>query len=68
VENIFWPSGQAPAGTYQVAVKYYARKDERIPSETEFRLQLLRAGQTTFFDGVVSPGELKRVTEFTVAR
>jgi hypothetical protein len=68
VENIFWPSGQAPLGTYQVAVKYYARKDQSVPPETEFRLQLLKAGQTTFFEGVVSPGELKHVTEFEVRR
>ncbi|NJN45395.1 MAG: hypothetical protein HC808_01660 [Candidatus Competibacteraceae bacterium] len=66
VENIHWPQGQAAAGTYRVAVKYYARKDGNAPPVTPFQVRLLRNDQEQIFKGMVVPDELKSVTDFTV--
>jgi hypothetical protein len=68
VENIYWPAGQAPAGTYKIAVKYYARKDDSVPPLTDFQVRLVKDGRESLFKGVVSPEDMKPVTEFTVER
>jgi len=69
VENIFWPSGKAPAGVYKVAVKYYARRDPTLPPATAFQVRLLKDGQEQLFKGTATtPDELQAVTTFTVHR
>ena len=69
VENIFWPGGQAPAGVYKVAVKYYARRDPTLPPATAFQVRLLKDGQEQLFKGTATtPDELQTVTTFTVQR
>lgn len=68
VENIYWPSGQAPAGSYQVAVKYYARRDSSVAPETSFQVRLLKDAETLLFKGSAMPDETKPVTEFSVER
>lgn len=69
VENIFWPGGQAPAGVYKVAVKYYARRDPTLPPATAFQVRLLKDGQEQLFKGTATtPDELQTVTTFKVQR
>jgi hypothetical protein len=68
VENIRWPEGRAPAGDYQVAVKYYARNDTALPPATPFQVRLLQNGRETLYQGSAIPDELKPVTTFTVER
>ncbi|MFP4310426.1 MAG: DUF6777 domain-containing protein [Nitriliruptoraceae bacterium] len=42
VENIYWPEGQAPAGTYTVRVTYYSTCED--PGPQTFNLQVLADG------------------------
>lgn len=68
VENIRWPEGEAPAGEYQVAVKYYARKAGDQPPATPFQVRVLQNGKEILYKGTLMPDELKPVTIFTVER
>jgi hypothetical protein len=52
VENIYWPSGSAPKGTYRVSVEGF----ERCPGghdETPFRVSILANGQRLELEGTV---------------
>jgi hypothetical protein len=66
VENVYWPQDQAPAGTYRVAVKYYARKDFSLPAQSAFQVRLVEQGKLSLFKGTVGPEEMRPVTVFTV--
>ena len=52
VENIYWPSNGAPAGTYQVSVFYYAQHGGQDP--TRFTLRTVVKGQTNYFTRLAS--------------
>ena len=53
VENVFWPTGGAPPGTYRVIVHYFARHDEKKDA-TPFRVAVKINGEVKTFYGVVS--------------
>jgi hypothetical protein len=54
VENIFWPEGQAPAGTYTVRVTYFSTCED--PGPQSFNLQVLA-------DGVLQIDETSRLAD-----
>lgn len=47
-ENVFWPTGQAPVGTYQVQVNLFRG------SPTPFRVRVLNGGEVTEHSGYAS--------------
>ncbi len=54
VENIFWPEGQAPAGTYTVRVTYFSTCED--PGPQSFNVQVLA-------DGVLQVEETSQLAE-----
>ncbi len=56
VENVFWPTGGAPAGQYQVQVVLYraCEQPSNQARQIPFTLTVLNKGRTTTFNGAVS--------------
>ena len=61
VENIYWPKGGAPEGTYKVYVNHFEHHAERSPSRTPFKINLLVNGRQQDFEGTISHGDPKRL-------
>jgi hypothetical protein len=66
VENVFWPAGKAAPGTYQIAVRYEPRKDERNPQPVPFQVRLIRNNQEQSFKGTIRPRKTLPIANFTV--
>jgi len=73
IENVFWPTGQAPAGRYKIYVNHYRNHgalDTRDP--TYFTVRLLVHGKIKQFNGAVvwnNPSLRKvHVTDFIVPK
>lgn len=66
VENIYWPPGRAPAGTYRVFVNHY---DSHCPLDpTPYSVRVTVGGNTRYFPGSVRRSEpMRLVYEFTIA-
>lgn len=72
VENIFWPTGEAPPGEYTVIISLYALCDgvER-PADpasnrsVDFSLRVLVQGEIREFTGTVSPSQSDAQYSFT---
>lgn len=65
IENIFWPAGSAPLGTYSIGVKYYQHCSS-APSSDTYTVRLLVDGKSQEFTGTVSTvGEIYLVTTIT---
>ncbi|MBI3875465.1 MAG: hypothetical protein HY300_05810 [Verrucomicrobia bacterium] len=64
VENIYWPSGGAPMGHYQVFVHHYAR--HAGADTTAFTVGVKAAGKVREFKGSVSVYQTNTVHEFTL--
>ncbi len=67
-ENIYWPSGSSPTGTYQVNVVYY---DDCDPSDgvtpSAWTVRTLVGGVETFYYGTITTiGETQNVVSFTI--
>ena len=71
VENVYWPEGKAPRGTYKVYIHHYAKHNKGFRSNkdpTEFRLLVDMEGTKKEFKGEISNGEpLRLVAEFSLA-
>jgi hypothetical protein len=52
VENIYWPSGRAPEGRYEVLVHYFSNCGD--PYETPFIVEVLVDGELHFFENTIS--------------
>jgi hypothetical protein len=65
VENIYWPTGQAPRGTYTVHVNYFA--DCTIGyAPISYRVRVLVDGYVMEFEGVIqAANETQLVTTFS---
>ena len=64
-ENIFWPSGQAPRGTYTVKVRYYSNCANA--GAVEWTVRTVVMGQVNTYSGRLSGvGDEQTVTTFTV--
>ncbi|PAP75481.1 hypothetical protein BSZ37_02975 [Rubrivirga marina] len=59
-KNVFWPTGQAPRGTYAVSVDHYSG-----PSPASFTVLVQAFGHTRTFSGSVANGERVFVTAFS---
>jgi hypothetical protein len=63
VENIFWPTGQAPRGEYVISVNYYAQCE--TTASIPFTVRVLVDGQVQEFTGVVNViGETVEIHRF----
>lgn len=52
IENIYWESGKAPNGTYNVYVLYY-RKHESVIDETPYNVKVKYGSKTEDYSGVI---------------
>ena len=68
VENVVWPEGVAPAGTYQVYVHHYKKhKKRRSKDPTKFKVIVSNCGDLLEFDSQLTYGDpIMLVSEFTV--
>ena len=68
VENIYWPKGRAPAGTYRVVVQNYAYHGRRVRN-TPFTVEVLNRGELSEYTGTVTRSGSRsnvRVCEFSL--
>lgn len=65
VENVFWPTGGAPSGNYQVSVNYYGGCGQAEP--VNYEVTVLVDGQTVDVRSgtLTSEGETQLIGEFT---
>ncbi len=56
VENIFWPTGGAPTGTYSVSVDYYGACDSTTPTNYEVTI-LVNGQEVNSVSGTLSDGD-----------
>lgn len=64
VENIYWPSGQAPTGTYTIEVHYYSTCESTV--ETPFVVRVLVDGRVREFQQTATrEGETLTIYQFT---
>ena len=68
IENVVWPEGEAPAGTYQVFVHYYKKhKKRRSKDPTKFRVIANAYGDLLEYSGELNFGEeIQLVCSFNV--
>jgi hypothetical protein len=67
VENIYWPPGGAPPGSYQVYVDYYANHGSLDP--TQYRCEVGVQGKVRKFAGSITYGDRPHlVNEFTLGQ
>ncbi len=64
-ENIYWPTGAAPHGSYQVKVVWYGDCSSGHAAQT-YSVRIINKGSTTSFSGSCSPNATVNVTTFTV--
>ena len=65
IENIFWPTGKAPSGTYNVYVQYYRQHISTL--STPFTVMVKHEGQTDSYTGTMDKvGQAIHVCSFTV--
>ena len=66
IENIFWPAGQAPGGTYNVYVRYY--KQHTSKRDTPYTVMVKHEGQVDTYNGTMTEvGEAVHICTFTVS-
>jgi subtilisin family serine protease len=66
IENIYWPAGSAPDGTYQVCLLYY-RKHEPSIDETTYSIKVKYGDKTEDYSGVIKKEDnMLRVCSFTL--
>ena len=68
IENVVWPEGEAPAGTYQVFVHYYKKhKKRRSKDPTKFQVIANAYGDLMEYTGELTFGEeIQLVCTFSV--
>lgn len=65
VENIYWPKGKAPLGTYKVYVNHYSNRGGKDP--TDYKVNVLVGGRRQEFTGKISRNDpISLITEFEV--
>jgi uncharacterized protein YfaP (DUF2135 family) len=65
IENIYWPIGSAPRGSYVVQVLFYKRNQNSI-SSVPVSIQVKVAGTTNLYTGQVSSEqEVLQLTQFS---
>ena len=60
IENIYWPTGQAPFGNYSVIVSMYKQHESRTPV-SPYHLKVVHGGTVEEYDGTMSKADGKVV-------
>jgi hypothetical protein len=64
-ENIFWPTGNAPSGTYTVFVNYFSDCDST--GSVAYTVRTVVRGQVSTYQGTITYGnDTQTVTTFTI--
>jgi hypothetical protein len=68
VENVVWPEGVAPGGTYRAYVHHYKKhKKRRSKDPTKFKVIVNSGGEVNEYKGALSYGDpIMLIAEFTV--
>ena len=68
VENVVWPEGKAPGGTYKAYVHHYKKhKKRRSKDPTSFKVICNAGGEIKEFEGMISSGDaIMLISEFTI--
>lgn len=68
VENVVWPEGKAPGGTYKAYVHHYKKhKKRRSKDPTTFKVICNAGGDIQEYDGKISSGDpIMLISEFTI--
>jgi len=59
VENVYWPAGASPKGTYRIYVNHF-----RGEATTHYLVRVQSGGQVTWHEGSLAPTQRKLVSEF----
>jgi len=68
VENVVWPEGKAPGGTYKAYVHHYKKhKKRRSRDPTEFKVVCNAGGEILEYEGEITSGDpIMLICEFTI--
>jgi uncharacterized protein YfaP (DUF2135 family) len=68
VENVVWPEGKAPGGTYKAYVHHYKKHNKRRSKDpTAFKIICNAGGEIKEYEGKLSTGEpIMLISEFTI--
>lgn len=68
VENVVWPEGKAPGGTYKAYVHHYKKhKKRRSKDPTAFKVICNAGGDIQEYEGIISSGDpIMLISEFTI--
>ena len=68
VENVVWPEGKAPGGTYKAYVHHYKKhKKRRSKDPTSFKVVCNAGGDILEFEGEITNGDpIMLICEFTI--
>lgn len=64
IEHIYWPDGQAPAGTYTVIVNYYSRRTS-LQDSSPFTVKVKYGDHTETYSGSLTEHQNATVCQFT---
>ncbi|MBA6151520.1 S8 family peptidase [Gelidibacter maritimus] len=66
IENIFWETGSAPQGTYNIYIQYYKKQEPSI-DETPYNIQVHYGKETKEYKGVIKKEDKTiQIGSFTV--
>ena len=64
-ENVFWPQGEAPDGTYEVGIHHYVYDDEPgRPASANYTVVVTAFGRTQQFTGSIAKDQFINITDF----
>jgi len=68
VENVVWPEGKAPGGTYKAYVHHYKKhKKRRSRDPTKFKVVCNAGGDIQEYEGQITSGDpIMLISEFTI--
>ena len=68
VENVVWPEGKAPGGTYKAYVHHYKKhKKRRSRDPTKFKVVCNAGGEILEYEGEITHGDpIMLICEFTI--
>ena len=64
-ENIYWPEGKAPNGTYKVMVHYFENHDNDI-KDTPYRIMIKHGDKVDNLTGIIKRKEINHFFTFTM--
>jgi hypothetical protein len=67
VENVFWPTGGSPSGSYRIEIDYY-RQCTGQPLSTPVRVQIVSAGVTLFDSTITLTAQEQTIDVFSFTR